>query len=305
MTRHSSSKKKTAKGTEYPAACSYCGLEFDKIIEYREHLSYHAKLKRLLLNRSRKKSQKSSSSTKSTAKDIYAQHVAKALLKIHCLSDMNAFIVEKDHSRGKSTVFSSEMQIYCSGIFVFFAGNLRAHVSRTHTKLENAESALRCPHCPCVFKRVATLNGHVTRVHSQSTPEGAIGDRLSQGEWGAMVEDEEEEEEETEESKVVGEVLKRLKQLNDGDTEPENERRYEKIDDVRWYFCGLSAKCNKKFKKPSDLIRHIRVHTRDKPFKCSLCGASFTLKSSLEYHTITHSYSVLKRTLKTKTKKSK
>nr|CAI5844550.1 unnamed protein product [Callosobruchus analis] len=310
MTRHSSSKKKTAKGTEYPAACSYCGLEFDKIIEYREHLSYHAKLKRLLLNRSRKKSQKSS--TKPTAKRHICATCGKGFIK-------RSLLVR--HER----IHSGERPFKCA---MCDSSNLRAHVSRTHTKLENAESALRCPHCPCVFKRVATLNGHVTRVHSQSTPEGAIGDRLSQGEWGAMVEDEEEEEEETEESKVVGEVLKRLKQLNDGDTEPENERRvgyvtlsesfptdqiqqriylvkYEKIDDVRWYFCGLSAKCNKKFKKPSDLIRHIRVHTRDKPFKCSLCGASFTLKSSLEYHTITHSYSVLKRTLKTKTKKSK
>jgi hypothetical protein len=44
-------------------------------------------------------------------------------------------------------------------------------------------------------------------------------------------------------------------------------RRYlvmqRKVNDVRWYICSY---CNKEFKKPSDLIRHTRVHTREKPF---------------------------------------
>ncbi|CAH2003302.1 unnamed protein product [Acanthoscelides obtectus] len=350
MTGHSTTKKTTDTSTDYPVACSYCGMEFDKIREYRDHLSYHSKLNRLLLNRSRKKSSHPPSSTKSTKGHICATcgkgFLKRSLLvrheRIHsgerpfkcsmCDSSFtqkgSLMIHIRKHTKAKP--FSCAL---CPAKFSQ-KGNLRGHVSKTHTKHANSDSAFRCPHCPCVFKRVATLNGHVTKLHSRTTPEAAIGDRLSSQELGLVNVEEQEGEEETEESRVVGEVLKRLKQLNDGDTEPENEKRdeeekeegyvtlsesfpsdhvkqriylvkYEKIDDVRWYFCGLSAKCNKKFKKPSDLIRHIRVHTRDKPFKCSQCGASFTVKSSLEYHMRAHSYSLLKKSLKNKPKKSK
>lgn len=48
-------------------------------------------------------------------------------------------------------------------------------------------------------------------------------------------------------------------------------RHYEvlqrKAGDVRWYICSY---CSKEFKKPSDLIRHIRVHTREKPYEVRL-----------------------------------
>ena len=46
--------------------------------------------------------------------------------------------------------------------------------------------------------------------------------------------------------------------------------------------------CPRSFKKPSDLIRHIRTHTKEKPFKCDECGKAFTVVSTLNTHKKIH-----------------
>ncbi|XP_028326294.1 zinc finger protein 236 [Gouania willdenowi] len=53
-------------------------------------------------------------------------------------------------------------------------------------------------------------------------------------------------------------------------------------------FTNCCSYCPKSFKKPSDLIRHIRIHTGEKPYKCDECGKSFTVKSTLDCHVKTH-----------------
>ncbi|KAG7319548.1 hypothetical protein KOW79_016691 [Hemibagrus wyckioides] len=55
---------------------------------------------------------------------------------------------------------------------------------------------------------------------------------------------------------------------------------------VRWHGCPY---CSKEFKKPSDLVRHIRIHTHEKPYKCAQCFRAFAVKSTLTAHTKTHS----------------
>ena len=46
--------------------------------------------------------------------------------------------------------------------------------------------------------------------------------------------------------------------------------------------------CPRSFKKPSDLVRHIRTHTGEKPYKCEDCGKSFSVGSTLNTHKKIH-----------------
>ena len=54
---------------------------------------------------------------------------------------------------------------------------------------------------------------------------------------------------------------------------------------VKNFHCNV---CQKIFLKKSDLVRHIRSHTGEKPFSCEVCGKCFSLKGNLRAHSIVH-----------------
>ena len=46
--------------------------------------------------------------------------------------------------------------------------------------------------------------------------------------------------------------------------------------------------CGKRFATRGELVQHIRVHTGERPFECSVCSAAFTQRQSLKRHQRIH-----------------
>jgi uncharacterized Zn-finger protein len=56
--------------------------------------------------------------------------------------------------------------------------------------------------------------------------------------------------------------------------------RQRRVGTVRWHQCSY---CSKEFKKPSDLVRHIRIHTHERPYKVT---KHLVQKSEFKFHKI-------------------
>lgn len=190
-------------------------------------------------------------------------------------------------------------------------GNLRAHIARLHSISPGEENKrFKCDYCPCMFRKLGSMNSHVSRFHPKAEtglnvepykypqtsesnqcdsnnqtmdipvndPGGGSGDILSRAMENSGVE------EERIMSQNVHEELPDLTDSVSGTT-----RQYQlKVcvrSGVKWHQCDY---CSKEFRKPSDLIRHIRVHTHERPYACNQCNKRFAIKSTLTNHKKTH-----------------
>ncbi|KAG9479134.1 hypothetical protein GDO78_012677 [Eleutherodactylus coqui] len=277
-----------------PYMCPYCQKTFKTSLNCKKHMKTH---RCEYCNKGFKKS--------SHLKQHVRSHTGEKPYK--CSICGRGFVssgVLKSHEKTHTGLKAYTCTI-CNAAFTT-NGSLTRHMS-THISMK----PYKCPFCDETFRTTVHCKKHMKK--HQNIPPGLVpeNDGITREEGDVCLEEDDENgdrtasrksrhgvitftEEETAElakirpregATISEKVLvqsaaekDRISEIKDKQAEMETEPK----------FANCCSYCPKSFKKPSDLIRHIRIHTGEKPFKCDECGKSFTVKSTLDSHVKTH-----------------
>uniref|UniRef100_A0A665T090 C2H2-type domain-containing protein n=1 Tax=Echeneis naucrates TaxID=173247 RepID=A0A665T090_ECHNA len=286
--------------------CKTCDKEFKTLAHLKEHMKSHVKMS----SRNYKKNIDRSGFTNS------CHHCGKAFKKpsqlvrhirihtgerpykcTHCGKAFNQKVVLQTHMV-RHTGEKPHLCMFCPASFSQ-KGNLHSHVQRVHSETKGVP-LFPCMDCSCVFKKLGSLNAHISKIdHAMAFPGLSLHWPLSSiwgSEGGEGVTD------------VIQQLLELSEQVSGEAAQPQppepaiametainqdilqvseghTHTHTREENGVRWHGCPY---CSKEFKKPSDLVRHIRIHTHEKPFKCKQCFRAFAVKSTLTAHMKTH-----------------
>ncbi|XP_037081417.1 zinc finger protein 236-like [Pollicipes pollicipes] len=310
------------KPSNIKRTCTQCKLVFATNRELLDHHKEHQTIRSILKLQQQRRRTKPSSRPSTRCQICQKSFAKPGLLRRHQLihtgekpfkceicdrafNQKSALKIHRESKHGKIRPYQ------CTICKMFFAqrGNLRNHVRRVHNLSEARERIFKCEHCGCGFATSGVLGSHISKMHDPPSNTGMSADALRDlvrqlldySAGNAAARDRIQAQiQEIARSGVVPDCVLPAAEEPTRDKRPAiitvvdkmvqgRERkhlvrvRYEGR--LRWFQCLF---CAKEFRKPYDLVRHLRIHTKDKPFRCPQCFRQFTVRSGLESHLRAH-----------------
>lgn len=294
--------------------CTVCCKKFESHIDYTNHLEIHTERVEFTCDLCNTKFtdqtafnlhmwyHKNDEPTpceycgKSLYKDTFDRHMITHSGKnpFHCKlcahKCLNAVMYERhmNNKHGENRTLQCEL---CPRSFA-----KKTHFTR-HMKGHTAERIFVCEVCKRTFYDFKALKSHMLRIHLLEKPFGC-------GKCEERFDIESELNEHTKD--CLGPQLVKSEDQNGFGCAHCNERlsnrdelvkhmqshaeETEEQEEELELYCET---CGKKFTKTALLQRHIRVHSKDKPFECPVCGNKFLDKKTLRKHVARHDKSKL------------